>query len=263
MSVLIKLDVNVNMTSTFNSSGFSRVSTVHKKARNLPSNPPVAEPVREDHRVRTGAFRREQTRRRLLATAMRVFAEKGADAPLIDDFIAAAGVARGTFYNHFSTTQELLDAVTAELSDTILAEIDKVVVTIKDPLERLATGCLLYMYIGVDLPNWGAFVMRTGFRSQAIGNLVDVYMPRDIELARHAGEIAYPTLRAARDLMFGCVNQAILTVIAAQAPREHLRHMLALGLRGVGAKPALADRMSQLELPVVPLPDLHLDGKAA
>lgn len=235
---------------------------VQKKARKPSARPVVAEVVAEDHRVRTGALRREQTRRKLLAAALRVFAEKGPDAPLIDDFIAAAGVARGTFYNYFSTTQELLDAVTSELSDAILAEIDKVVVTIKDPLERLATGCLLYMHIGVDLPNWGAFVMRTGFRSQAIGTLVDVYMPRDIELARKAGELSYPSLRAARDLMFSCVNQALLSVIAGEAPREHLRQMLALGLRGVGAEPALADRMSQLVLPAVRLPDLQLDDNA-
>lgn len=235
---------------------------VQKKARKPSARPVVAEVVAEDHRVRTGALRREQTRRKLLAAALRVFAEKGPDAPLIDDFIAAAGVARGTFYNYFSTTQELLDAVTSELSDAILAEIDKVVVTIKDPLERLATGCLLYMHIGVDLPNWGAFVMRTGFRSQAIGTLVDVYMPRDIELARKAGELSYPSLRAARDLMFSCVNQALLSVIAGEAPREHLRQMLALGLRGVGAQPALADRMSQLVLPAVRLPDLQLDDNA-
>jgi AcrR family transcriptional regulator len=222
----------------------------------------VAAVAEEDHRVRTGAIRREQTRRRLLASAMQVFAEKGADAAVIDDFIAAAGVARGTFYNYFSTTQELLDAVTSELSDAILAEIDKVVVQIDDPLQRLATGCLLYMHLGVDLPNWGAFVMRTGFRSEAIGKLVDIYMPRDIEMASRAGELSYPSLRAARDLMFSCVSQAILTVNAGQAPREHLRQMLSLGLRGVGAKPALADRLSTLPLPVVILPPMLSGGSA-
>ncbi len=238
------------------------MSTAPRKARAQPYAREEGPVVEEDHRVRTGALRREQTRRRLLATAMQVFAQKGPDAAVIEDFIAAAGVARGTFYNYFSTTQELLDAVTSELSDSILAEIDKVVVQIDDPLKRLATGCLLYMHLGVDLPNWGGFVMRTGFRSQAIGTLVDVYMPRDLELARAAGELNYPSLRAARDLMFSCVSQAIVTVISGEAPREHLRQMLALGLRGVGAKPALADRLSLLPLPEVPLPATHLDESA-
>jgi len=234
-----------------------------KKPRTTSSLPRATEApagAREDHRVRTGALRRDQTRRRLLAAALRVFAEKGIDAPLINDFIAAAGVARGTFYNYFRTTQELLDAVTSELSDSILTEIDKVVLPIADPLQRLATGCLLYMHLSVNLPSWGMFVMRTGFRSQATGKLVDVYLPRDLELAHRLGKVDYTSLRAARDLIFGCVIQAILTVIAGQAPREHLREMLALALRGLDVPAPLAQSLSELPLPPVKLPNLQLDG---
>ena len=131
------------------------------------------------------------------------------------------------------------------------------------PLARLASACLLYMHIGVDRPNWGGFVMRTGFRSQAVGKLVDVYMPRDLELARKQGLLDYSSVRAARDLIFSCVNQATLTVMAGDAPREHLRQVLALGLRGAGAAPALADELSRLPLPEVELPDIRLDGPGA
>ena len=230
-----------------------------KKARAASARPT---PEAEDHRVRTGALRRERTRCKLLTAAMRVFAEQGIDGPLIDDFIEAAGVARGTFYNHFKTTQELLDAVTSELSDAILINIDEVVLTVDDPLQRLATGCLLYMHIGVDVPSWGAFLVRTGIRSRSIGKLVDVYMTRDLEHARKAGKLEYPSLRAARDLMLAIVTQGILTVIDEAAPREHLRQMLALALHGVGVTVPLARKVSQLALPPVPLPDLLLDDSA-
>lgn len=186
---------------------------------------------------------------------MGVFAEKGAEAPVIEDFIAAAGVARGTFYNYFSTTQELLDAVTSELSDAILASIDKVVLRIDDPLERMACGCLLYMHIGIDVPNWGAFVVRAGFRSEAAGKLVDVYMPRDLKLARRAGEVDYLSLRAARDLMSASASQAILSVHNGHAPRAHLRQMLAMALRGIGVPVERATALSEMTLPEVRLPD--------
>lgn len=229
--------------------------TASKSPRATPRKRPAASPPPapkiqvQDHRVRTGALRRERMRRKLLSAAMRVFAEKGIDAPLIDDFIASAGVSRGTFYNYFKTTQELLDAVTSELSDSILTSIEKVVIPIEDPLERLATGCLLYLHIGVDVPSWGVFVMRTGFRSRSIGKMVDVYLTRDLELARQAGKLDYPSLRAARDLVFSSLSQAIMTVIDGTAPREHLRQVLALGLRGLGATLSKATKMSRLPLP--------------
>jgi AcrR family transcriptional regulator len=209
----------------------------------------------EDHRVRTGAARSERTRRRLLAAAMAVFAERGVDAPVIDDFIAAAGVARGTFYNYFNSTQELLDAVTVELSDAIVGSIEKVVSQVPDPLNRMALGCLLYMHLGVDVPTWGDFLMRVGSRSKATGKLVNMYLPRDLKLACKAGEVDYPTLRAAHDLVFACLNQGIQTVNSGEAPRDHLRNVLLLALRGIGVAPALSARLSQLELPAVELPE--------
>lgn len=222
--------------------------------------PLAADAPQIDHRVRTGALRRERTRRKLLGAAMAVFAEKGVEAPVIEDFIAAAGVARGTFYNYFNTTQELLDAVTSDLSDEILACIDKVVLRIDDPLQRLTCGCLLYMHFGVDLPNWGAFIMRTGLRGNTIGKLVDTYLPRDLELAHQAGQVEYETVRSARDLILACVSRAIQAVNTGDAPREHLRQMFALALRGLGVPLPKANELSRMPLPEAPLPAVFEDG---
>jgi AcrR family transcriptional regulator len=244
------------MTYEYKLIGFSRMTSTKSKRpdRALQRElEPIALP--EDHRVRTGAARREQTRRKLIESALKVFAEKGIDAPLIDDFIAEAGVARGTFYNHFRTTQELLDAVTSELSDEILAAIDAVVLRIPDPLERMVCGCLLYMHVAVDVPAWGVFITRTGFRGEALGKLVDVYLPRDLELARRAGKLDYPSVRAARDLVLGCVTQAIQHVVAGGATQEHPREVLALGLRGLGVPVARASELCRMALPQAAMPE--------
>jgi len=120
-----------------------------------------------DHRVRTGAIRRERTRLKLLTTALVVFAEKGLDAPSIDDFVAAAGVSRGTFYNHFQTTKELFAAVTAQMSDEAIAAIDAIVLTVDDPLERIAHGCLMFMHMAIEQPAWGQFFVRVGLSVDA------------------------------------------------------------------------------------------------
>ena len=76
----------------------------------------IPEVTAEDHRVRVGAERREKTRLKLLESALLVFTEKGLDNVVIDGFIAAAGVSRGTFYNHFRTTNELLLALATGMS---------------------------------------------------------------------------------------------------------------------------------------------------
>lgn len=180
----------------------------------------------EDHRVRSGAARSEQTRRKLLVAALAVFAEKGTDTPVIEDFIAAAAVARGTFYNYFNTTQALLSAVTAELVDEILFRVDIEARKIDDPVERVVCGSLLYMHIAVDYPAWGGFMLRAGLRGDAVGKLVDVYLPRDLQMASDAGKARFPSVRTARDLVVGCVMQSIASVLSGRgAPQPSARHV--------------------------------------
>lgn len=208
----------------------------------------------EDHRVRTGAARSEQTRRKLLVAALAVFAEKGTDTPVIEDFIAAAAVARGTFYNYFNTTQALLSAVTAELVDEILFRVDIEVRKIDDPVERVVCGSLLYMHIAVDYPAWGGFMLRAGLRGDAVGKLVDVYLPRDLQMASHVGKARFPSVRAARDLVVGCVMQSIASVLSGAAPRSHLRETFALVLQGIGIAPARARQLCAMDLPPLELP---------
>lgn len=217
----------------------------------------------EDHRTRTGALRREHTRRRLIASALSVFAEKGPDAPVIDDFIAAAGVSRGTFYNHFSTTQELLDVATSELTDAVLARIDAAAVRLSDPLERMTCGCLSYAAAAIALPAWGAFVLRTGLRQGAAGKLVDVYLPRDLTAARSAGQLVFGSTRAARDLTLGALHQAVVAVAEGAASMDHPREVMALVLHGLGVAPAKARSLCAMELPALDLPNDWLWAMAA
>lgn len=213
---------------------------------------PDAEPV--DHRVRTGAARREATRQKLLAAAVQVFATKGADTPLIDDFIAAAGVARGTFYNYFNTTSELLDAVTAELSDQVMANIDAHIRQIESPIERVGTGCLLYMHIAVTHPSWGSFIVQTGIRGGASGKLLGQYLPRDLENANAKGQAKIPNIRAARDVVIGSLRQGIQSVVSGTEEPAHIREILRFVLSALRVKEAQIKELCAKEPPYIPLP---------
>ena len=208
----------------------------------------------EDHRVRTGAARREATRQKLLSTALGVFATKGIDAAVIDDFIAAAGVARGTFYNYFKTTTELLDAVTAELSDQVLASVDVHVSRVESPIERVTTGCLLYMQAAVEHPAWGEFIIQTGIRRGASGKLVDEYLPRDLTMAQERGQAHFPSVRAARDVVLGGIRAGIESVLSGKADTRHIRDVMQMTLAAIGVKPATCKKLAAIPLPALELP---------
>lgn len=84
----------------------------------------------------------EHRREQLLQCAKVVFSEHGYHTASINDIIAAAGVARGTFYLYFDSKRGVFDA----LLDGLLVEIDRRIAVIEigphapPPMEQLRTN---------------------------------------------------------------------------------------------------------------------------
>ncbi|WP_372659549.1 TetR/AcrR family transcriptional regulator [Hydrogenophaga sp.] len=210
------------------------------------------ESTTEDHRVRVGAQRREKTRLRLLVSALDVFTEKGPDVAVIDDFIAATGVSRGTFYNHFRTTSELLYALATAMSDEALQSIDPLVVQLDDPVQRFSTGTRLYMQMALRYPLWGSFITRVGTRIAARGQLIDVYLMRDLELALQRKRLKIDNALVARDIVLGSIFYGIETMITEPTRAYHPEHMMRCVLVGLGIEPAEAEAIAFMRLPDLP-----------
>jgi AcrR family transcriptional regulator len=61
-------------------------------------------------------LQKEQTRQRLLDTALELFESKGYSATTIDDIAVAAGTTRVTFYAHFASRRAIMAALIAQLN---------------------------------------------------------------------------------------------------------------------------------------------------
>jgi AcrR family transcriptional regulator len=209
-----------------------------------------SEPNVEDHRVRVGARRREKTRLRLLESALAVFTEKGPDVAVIDDFIAAAGVSRGTFYNHFKTTNELLLALATTMSDEVLQIVDPLVLHLDDPVERFAAGTRLYMQMALRYPVWGSFITQVGTRIATRGQLIDIYLTRDLELAKSKNRLTVDSVRVARDIVLGSIFYGIETMLTEPTRANHPELILQSVLVGFGLTPQEADRIAFMPLEI-------------
>ena len=212
----------------------------------------VAEPGEtafEDHRLWVGAQRREKTRLRLLASALTVFADKGADVASIDEFIAAAGVSRGTFYNHFKTTNGLMLALATAMSDEVLAVVDSVVLTFSDPVLRFSAGFRLYMHMALRYPVWGGLLTRVGTRIATRGQLIDGYLTRDLELAHMSRKIKVDSVLVARNIVLGSIIYGIETMLMESARDHHPENLLRSVLIGLGLELKVAEAIAFMPLP--------------
>lgn len=239
----IRYDKNVKMTRRAKRLG---ITLGRVTSRSMPRHP---EPPTEDHRVRVGAQRREKTKLRLLQSALPVFAEKGLDGVVIEDFIAAAGVARGTFYNHFRTTAELMLELAGAMSDEVLQMVDPIALAQKDPVARFATGTRLYMQMALRYPVWGGFITRAGTRIATRGQLIDTYLTRDLEAARKAGRIRVESVLVARDLMLGSIFYGIETMLTEPTRSHHPEDLVRHVLIGLGVDAAEAEQIAFMPLP--------------
>jgi AcrR family transcriptional regulator len=203
----------------------------------------------EDHRVQVGAQRREKTRLRLLESALTVFTEKGPDAAVTDDFIAAAGVSRGTFYNHFKTASELLLALAVAMSNEVLQIVDPIVLQFDDPVQRFATGSRLSMQLALRYPLWGRFIIRVGTRIATRGQLVDVRLIRDLSLALARKRIKVDNVLVARDIVLGSIFYGIETMLTEPTCDHHPEHMIRCVLIGLGVQAVEAETIAFMQLP--------------
>lgn len=80
--------------------------------------------VREEHRL--------LTQRRILASALEIFERQGYSNATVEDIVAAASIARGTFYLHFRSKLDVVKALSQDLTPELIQ--------LYQDLDNLVTG---------------------------------------------------------------------------------------------------------------------------
>lgn len=211
-----------------------------------------------DHRPRVAAERRGRMRARLIECAMLVFAEKGVGASIIQDVIAAAGVSQGSFYNHFRTNSDLLEAVTQELNDELLQLIEAEVGEYDDPALRIASGVRMYMHSARTYPQLGRFICAAGLHSAGPSSLIYVYLPPHIEQGLATRRFQNVTVDVALDLIAGTALATTFRIASGQSSPAQPESAVAAILRGLGVSAEDADALTRVPLARVIAPPTSL-----
>jgi len=198
---------------------------------------------KRDHRVRVGRERSARTETRILEAALRVFANMGPDAPKIDDFVRAADIARGTFYNHFESVEELLDATSEWTTREVTHSIERAIDDLDGPALRLGVGLRLFFARAERDPVWCRFVER-------VWKLGGIELPtRDIANGIASGIFRAPSAQAARDLLLGGIREALAHIGTGHAKPKYGDQIVELYLTALGTEPRRIAVVLKHELP--------------
>lgn len=214
--------------------------------------PAVPKPA--DHRPRVAAERRERMRKRLIESALIVFSQKGVGASVIPEVVAAAEVSQGSFYNYFRTNEDLLAAVSEELSNEMLALIESVVGTIADPALRVATAIRCYLRMARSYRLVARFLASAGMRVGGEHSMVYDVLPPDLEEGARLGQFDPAALTVAVDVIKGTVLMAMQRMAQGRIAKDYPDQMVQAMLRSLGMSTEAAVQLTAAPLPRLAIP---------
>jgi len=185
-------------------------------------------------RKEIGQERRERTRAKLLAAAAQVLAEHGEQKATIDDFIQAAGVARGTFYNYYQTRGQILDDLWAEIGRDPFVGIQKACASIKDPAERLVAKTRLILKTAQANSTWGWVVLALSLDITTVNADLLAFPRPDLEEGLRKGRFKFDEIDAAKDLVVGACRTALHALLIEERSEGYAQAISALMLRSLG-----------------------------
>ncbi|MBK6800021.1 MAG: TetR/AcrR family transcriptional regulator [Novosphingobium sp.] len=182
--------------------------------------------------------RAARTRAAMLAAGFDLLAERPIDAIAIDEVVALAGVAKGSFFNHFIDKPGFANAIGAAVRAELEERVTAANSGVADPVARLAGG----MRVAVEFAltdRKRAIVMLRGLElSTGIDHELNRGIRADIEAVLAAGLGRKEAARSGVRYWLGLCQIALLNVIERRPERaaaaERLEEMLVLGLCGLG-----------------------------
>lgn len=182
--------------------------------------------------------RAARTRGALLAAGFELLAERPIDAIAIDDIVARAGVAKGSFFNHFTDKA----GFAAELGAAVRAELELLVgaanAGVADPVERLAGGMRVALDFALTQRKRCIVMLRGLELSTGLDHRLNQGIRADIAAIAAAGLARPEAASSGVRFWLGLCQIMQLNAIERELSRrdaaQRLREMLVLGLTGLG-----------------------------
>jgi AcrR family transcriptional regulator len=153
--------------------------------------------LRPTRRSTTRALQKQKTREHVYTTAMRLFDAHGYEQVGIDDVVRASGVARGTFYFHFPTKEDVLLEAVRRGEGLIVERLAGLRATAR--LRRVLTATVLAFIEAWGerrelLPHAGAVALRriAGVRAESDRDPLRLELGRRVQQAQERGELRSP-----------------------------------------------------------------------
>ena len=182
--------------------------------------------------------RAARTRAALIAAGFDLLAVKPIDAIPIDDVVATAGVAKGSFFNHFADKQAFASAIASEVRIELESQVTRANAGVTDPVERIAGGMLVGARFAIDNPKRTTVLLRSHGNSTARSHPLNKGLVDDFEAACAQGLLRHEARDSGVLYWLGLCQILMSNLVERKLDRSaadrRIAEMIILGLTGLG-----------------------------
>ena len=189
-------------------------------------------------RAEIGREKRARTRAQIVEAGSALLAERPLEALTVDVVVEAAGVAKGTFYYHFESLEELAAAVGEKLGESFDELLAPARLGLRDPLARLSFAFTQFLEKAIADPVWARLVVQSAQAPTEFARSVRAHLKTDLNEATAQGRLTVQDVELAADIVFGIWLQVTRGTLHRRVASDLIGHALDAVLRALGASPA-------------------------
>jgi AcrR family transcriptional regulator len=186
--------------------------------------------------------RRLKTRAALLRAGAELLAARPIDAIAVNDIVEAAGVAKGSFFNHFADKDAFAGAIAGEIRARVEGEVTAANAGVLDPAARVARGVAGFVQFALREPEDARIMLRRQDQAARAEHPLNRGLTRDLALGAASGRFGFPSEEAATVFVIGACQTLLNAIVNGAAAVSEARRLTAqvllLTLTGLGV-PAL------------------------
>lgn len=203
------------------------------------------QPAKVTRRTRT----REATRNKLVSAALQVFAHKGIENSTINDITEEADVGFGSFYNYFSSKNEIATCVFEARAEEIAAVGDMIAERENDAATAVAYIQRVFLTKAVTDPVWAWFIVHANYSIPEMTRVFMEHGKRDITRGIEQGRFAVPSTDTAMRLVLAGLQGMMRAILEKDVTTASVDETIEYLLKMLGLDPAEARLLSRKKLP--------------
>lgn len=191
--------------------------------------------------------RAARTRAALLAAGYDLLSARTIDAVAIDEIVAAAGVAKGSFFNHFEDKGAYAAALARDIRLEVEARVAAANADVTDPVERLARGMAVAAHFAARERTRTLVLLRTFEGVTAADHPLNAGVAADMRAAVAAGGVREEAGRWGVLYWLGLCHALMIDISQRSrtgvATSRALSVIMQMGLAGLGVPRAKVARI--------------------